>query len=94
MKNPYDIVNRARVTEKASGLKEKHNQYVFEVDTKATKQEIRFAVEKIFNKKVSSVNTMRVTGKKKRERTINFGKKPNWKKAIVTLREGETLELI
>jgi large subunit ribosomal protein L23 len=94
MKNPYDIVKRARVTEKAGGLKEKHNQYVFEVNLKATKQDIRHAVEKIFNKKVDSVNTLRVTGKKKRERTAAFGKKPNWKKAIVTLKAGETLELI
>lgn len=94
MKNPYDVVKGARVTEKSGALKEKYNQYVFEVDTKATKQDIRFAIEKIFNKKVDSVNTLRVTGKKKRERTVNFGKKPNWKKAIVTLRKGETLELI
>lgn len=94
MKNPYDIVKRARLTEKSSALKEKHNQYVFEVDLKATKKDIRFAIEKIFNKKVDSVNTLRVTGKKKRERTVNFGKKPNWKKAIVTLRDGEKLELI
>lgn len=94
MKNPYDIIKRARITEKATALTEKHNQYVFEVDTKATKLDVQFAVEKIFKKKVASVNTMRVSGKKKRERTANFGRKRNWKKAIVTLRDGESIDLI
>jgi large subunit ribosomal protein L23 len=94
MKNPYDIIKTARITEKAGALTEKYNQYVFKVDNKATKQDIRYAIEEIFKKKVAKVNTLRVTGKKKRERTASFGRKASWKKAIVTLKAGEKLELI
>ena len=94
MKNPYDIIQTARITEKAGALTEKHNQYVFKVDRTATKQDIRYAIEEIFKKKVAKVNTLRVTGKKKRERTANFGRKASWKKAIVTLKDGEKLDLI
>ncbi len=94
MKNPYDIIKTARITEKAGKLTELHNQYVFVVDTKATKQDIRYAVQEIFKKKVQDVNTMRITGKKKRERTAAFGRKPSWKKAIVTLHKGEKIDLI
>jgi len=94
MKNPYDIIKTARVTEKAGNLTEKLNKYVFEVERTATKLDIRRAVETIFKKKVSAVNTLRVTGKKKRERTASFGRKPSWKKAIVTLRDGEKIDLI
>ncbi|MEM9444285.1 MAG: 50S ribosomal protein L23 [Verrucomicrobiota bacterium] len=93
MRNPYDIIKTARVTEKATALTERYNQYIFEVDSRATKQEIRFAVEKIFSKSVQSVNTMRVQGKKKRERTANFGRTNHWKKAIITLKEGESIDL-
>jgi len=63
------------------------------VNVRATKVEIKHAVEKIFNKKVDRVNTMQVLGKKKRERRADFGKKPDWKKAIVTLKEGEKISL-
>ena len=94
MKNPYDIIQTARITEKSGALAEKHNQYVFKVSRDATKQDIRYAIEEVFKKKVARVNTLRVTGKKKRERTANYGRKPSWKKAIVTLKAGEKLELI
>ncbi|MDR1146836.1 MAG: 50S ribosomal protein L23 [Verrucomicrobiales bacterium] len=94
MKNPYDIIKTARITEKAGALTERHNQYVFKVDRAATKLDIKYAIEEIFKKKVKSVNTLRVTGKKKRERTANYGRKPSWKKAMVTLKAGDKLELI
>jgi len=94
MKNPYDIIRTARITEKSTSLTELSNQYVFEVDPKATKQEIRNAVSSIFKKDVVSLNTMNVGGKKKRLRTAQFGRKRNWKKAIVRLKEGETIDLI
>ncbi|MEM9399298.1 MAG: 50S ribosomal protein L23 [Verrucomicrobiota bacterium] len=94
MRNPYDIIKTARITEKATALTERHNQYVLVVDRKATKQEISFAVEKIFKKNVERVNTMQVRGKKKRERTANFGRTNHWKKAIITLKEGESLDLV
>lgn len=93
MKSPQDIIRNVRITEKATGLAEKR-QYVFVVDLKATKLEIRHAVQTIFKKEVESVNTLRVRGKKKRERTPALGRRPNWKKAIVTLKEGQTLELV
>jgi len=91
MRDPHTIIKTVRLTEKANLLSDKVNQYVFVVDRTATKQEIKFAVEKVFNKKVTGVNTMQVTGKKKRERRADFGKKPDWKKAIVTLKEGEKI---
>jgi large subunit ribosomal protein L23 len=93
MKDAHSVIKNVRLTEKATGLSGKHNQYVFVVDIKATKQEIRSAVQSIFNKKVERVNTLRVIGKKKRERTASFGRKPNFKKAIVTLKEGESIDL-
>lgn len=93
MKNPYDIIRSNRVTEKASTLAEKHNQYVFEVDNQATKQDIAYAVKTLFNKTVERVNTLRVKGKVKLHRG-RLGRQVNWKKAIVTLKEGEKLDLI
>ena len=94
MREPYDIIKTARVTEKGTALAEKHNQYVFEVDKKATKQEIKFAVQQIFKKSVLSVNTFNVKGKVKRSRlgkAVNTGAR---KKAIVTLKEGDKLEFV
>jgi len=94
MRNPYDIIKTARITEKTTGLTELNNSYVFEVDTKATKVEISEAIQTIFKKKVERVNTMNVRGKKKRLRTANYGMTPRWKKAIVTLKEGESIDLV
>lgn len=93
MRDPYDILKHPCVTEKATALSEK-GQYVFNVATDATKQEIRYAVRQVFQKNVVRVNTMPVAGKKVRARSANFGKKPDWKKAIVTLKAGETIELV
>ena len=64
------------------------------VDRKATKLEIKQAVEKLFGKKVVSVNTANYQGKKKRERRADFGRTASWKKAIVKLKEGETIDLV
>ncbi len=94
MKNPYDIIRTARLTEKGTRLSEAHNQYIFEVAPQATKVDIKRAVEAIFKKKVDRVNTMRVQGKKKRLRTQNYGLTNSWKKAVITLKEGETLDLV
>jgi len=69
------------------------NKYVFRVHPDANKIEIRQAIEKLFKKTVVAVNTCNYTGKKKRERTAAFGRKPHWKKAIVTLKEGDKIEL-
>ncbi|HYZ71541.1 MAG TPA: 50S ribosomal protein L23, partial [Chthoniobacterales bacterium] len=82
-----------RLTEKASLLGERNNQYVFRVATDANKIEIKQAIEKLFGKKVVRVNTAQYAGKKKRERRADFGRKIHWKKAVVTLAEGEKIEL-
>ena len=94
MKEAFDQIQTVILTEKATLLSEKHNQYVFRVRPKANKIEIKRAVEQLFKKTVVSVNTANFAGKKKRERTASFGRRPHWKKAVVTLKEGEKLDLI
>lgn len=93
MQEAYDIIDTIRLTEKATLLGEKHNQYVFRVAPSANKLQIKAAIEKLFGKKVVSVNTANHAGKKKRERTAAYGRKAHWKKAVVTLAEGERIEL-
>jgi large subunit ribosomal protein L23 len=94
MNEPYDLIQTASLTEKSSLLSEKHNKYVFRVSPRANKIQIKKAIETLFHKKVLSVNTCNYAGKKKRERTQNYGRKAHWKKAIVTLKEGEKIELV
>ncbi len=94
MKDLFDIIETASLTEKASILSEKQNKYVFRVSPKANKIEIKRAVEQLFGKKVVDVNTCNYAGKKKRERRADFGRKNHWKKAIVTLKEGEKIDLV
>jgi large subunit ribosomal protein L23 len=91
--DPYSIIRTPLLTEKCHDLKEKHNQVAFRVDRGANKVHIKEAVEKIFKVKVKSVNIMNVQGKRKRLGR-NVGKRPNWKKAVITLQPGETLEII
>ena len=78
------------LTEKAARLKMDNNQVVFEVDRGANKIEIRSAVEEMFGVKVTDVNTLIQRGKVKRMGK-SYGKRKNWKKAIVTLREGDDI---
>ena len=92
MNEPYDIIQTVHLTEKASILSEKHNQYVFKVRMNANKIQIRQAIEKLFKKKVVRVNTIAVGGKFRRGRTQHPGRTSDWKKAIVTLAPGEKLE--
>jgi large subunit ribosomal protein L23 len=94
MKNPYHVVKTLRVTEKGTMLSGRENQYVLAVDKRANKIDIRYAVEKLFKVKVLNVNTLHVRGKNRRERTQQFGKTPDWKKAIVTLKEGDKIEVV
>ena len=81
----YDIIIKPVVTERSMENIES-KRYTFKVDTKANKSEIKKAVETIFGVKVKQVNTMNITGKKKRM-GANVGKRSDWKKAIVTLTE-------
>jgi len=93
MNNPYNIIKTVMITEKSTELSD-HDKYCLKVNTKARKPEIKRAVETIFpNVKVSSVNVINMKGKKKRMRTASYGKRPDWKKAIVTLSEG-SIELV
>ncbi len=92
MKSNLGVIRRPLITEKATGLQEKLNQYAFEVDPRSNKIEIKRAVEVRFNVQVTKVCTMNVPGKLKRLGRFT-GRRPNWKKAIVTLAEGEKIEL-
>ena len=91
MKEAHQIIRRPLVTEKSTQQKEKSNQYAFEVDPKANKIEIQTAVERLFKVKVFQVRTVRVLGKVKRLGR-KYGKRPDWKKAIVTLKEGDRID--
>ena len=88
----YDIILEPLITEKIAGATESANQYGFKVHPKANKKEIKSAVEKIFNVHVESVNTVNVDGKWRRVR-YQPGQTPDWKKAIVTLKKGEKIDL-
>jgi large subunit ribosomal protein L23 len=90
MYDPRDIVVRPVISEKSYDLIE-HNRYTFEVAKSASKPQIADAVSEIFGVTVTNVNTMNVTGKPRRVR-IAKGKTRDWKKAIVTLREGDSIE--
>lgn len=92
MKSPYDVIIRPIITEKANLDKEMRNTYHFEVPLKVNRQEIREAVERIFDVEVADVRTMIVRGKIKR-RGRQVGKRPNWKKALVTLKEGHKIDI-
>lgn len=87
----HRVIVRPIVTENTSLAYTDKGEYVFEVHPDANKHEIRQAIERLFNVKVSQVWTMNVRGKAKRMGT-NIGRRPHWKKAIVTLGEGQTIE--
>jgi len=88
--NTLDVIRGPLITEKTTLLKEDGRTLCFEVATAATKSEIRNAVEQLFKVKVASVRTVSMRGKLKRYGRFE-GKRPNWKKAFVTLREGEKM---
>lgn len=87
----HDVIQRPVVTEKSSIAREEANIATFRVDPYATKLQIRQAVEQLFEVKVTNVRTMQQPGKKKRVGR-SVGRKPAWKKAIVELAEGHTIE--
>lgn len=90
MYDPRDIIVRPVISEKSYDMIE-HNRYTFEVAKSASKPQIADAVSEIFGVTVTNVNTMNVTGKPRRVRVAK-GKTRDWKKAIVTLKEGDTIE--
>jgi large subunit ribosomal protein L23 len=88
----HRTIVRPVITEKSSAAYQDRGEYTFEVHTDASKTQIRAAIEQLFGVKVTGVWTMNVRGKERRMGK-NIGRRPNWKKAIVTLREGDTIEI-
>jgi len=91
LKPARKIILKPLVTEKSTDLRVKEDKYAFEVDLKANKPEIKKAIEELFKVNVVEVHTMIVHGKVKRMGRFE-GKRPNWKKAIVSLKKGEKIE--
>jgi large subunit ribosomal protein L23 len=91
--NAFEIIKTVRLTEKGTRQAEKYNQYTVVADPRANKTEIRQAVQELFKVKVTRVNTLNVRGKFRRKRTLQAGQTSNWKKAIVTLKEGDKIIL-
>ncbi|MDD4956103.1 MAG: 50S ribosomal protein L23 [Candidatus Omnitrophica bacterium] len=91
MKTSHDVLKNMIRTEKGTNMLPQ-NKYVFRVDKRANKVEIRKAVEEIYKVKVKSVNVMNVNGKKKRVR-YHIGNTPSWKKVIVTLKPDNRIEV-
>ena len=87
MKDLYQIIKGPLITEKSTAQKEAASQYGFIVDRRANKVEIKEAVERLFKVKVAQVHTQNVAGKRKRVRQ-HLTRRPHWKKAVVTLKEG------
>lgn len=93
MKDIYQVIKRPLITEKANILKEKDNKVAFVVDRAANKVEIKEAVERLLKVKVLKVNISTMKGKNRRVgRTA--GSRPDWKKAVVTLREGDRIDFV
>ncbi|MDZ4763217.1 MAG: 50S ribosomal protein L23 [Chloroflexota bacterium] len=91
--NLYDVLVRPVVSEKQNGLTTELNQYVFEVASEANKHQIKEAVQIIFEKTVTKVNTMIVPAKRGQRGRRTFIRSQQWKKAIVTLAPGEKIDL-
>ncbi len=87
-----DVVRRPLITEKAERSREAHRHFAFEVHRDATKIQVKQAVEKLFNVHVTAVRTAIARGKNKRVGR-SVGRRPSWKKAVVTLKEGESIAL-
>ena len=92
MPTKHETVVRPLITEKTSAAYQDRNEYTFEVHPDATKPQIRQAIEDLFGVKVTDVWTANQRGKEKRMGR-SVGRRPNWKKAIVKLREGDTIEI-
>lgn len=91
--NLYNVLLAPRVTEKTARVGEQGNQYVFRVATDATKQDIRAAIEQLFEVNVESVRVANVKGKTKSFK-MRPGKRKDWKKAYVRVQEGQVIDLL
>jgi large subunit ribosomal protein L23 len=91
MKEMYGCIRRPIVTEKSNLIKDETNKVVFEVERTANKVEIKEAVQRLFNVTVEDVNVMNFQGKRKRVGRM-FGRRQDWKKAVITLKKGDKIE--
>jgi large subunit ribosomal protein L23 len=89
----FDVIKTVRLTEKGTRQADLFNQYTIVADRRANKVQIRHAVEELFKVHVVKVNTVNSHGKYRRQRTAQAGQTSDWKKAIVTLKEGEKISL-
>jgi large subunit ribosomal protein L23 len=94
MRDIYSVIDTIRLSEKATLLQEKNNEYVFKVATNSNKLEIKQAIEQLFGVKVTAVRTCNYNGKNKRVRRPDAGKTAKWKKAIVRLKDGDSIDLV
>ena len=92
MKDIYRVIVKPLITEKSSDQQANHNKYTFQTNLNANKHEIKAAVEELFKVKVMNVRTCVYHGKKTKVGR-NYGFKPEWKKAIVTVKEGDSIQL-
>ena len=90
--NHLEVLKSPLLTEKLDQLREEQLTYAFKVDRRATKLEVKAAVEKLFKVHVEDVRTLTVRGKNKRAGT-SVGQRPTWKKALIRLRDGEKLDI-
>ena len=90
--NRFEIIKRPLDTEKLDRMRDRENKFAFEIDLKANKTEVKQAIEQLFKVKVLDVKTSIVRGKFRRIGRSE-GQRPNWKKAIVTLKEGDSIQL-
>jgi large subunit ribosomal protein L23 len=91
--NIYEVLKRPIMGEKADRLQDENNQYVFEVDKRANKRMVKEAIEKVFDVHVLDVHIINMPPKRKRYGRRVSVRKPGWKKAIVTLAEGESITM-
>lgn len=91
--NLYEVIRAPRVSEKTARLQEVSNQYVFEIAKTATKADVKAAVERVFGVKVEAVNVVNVKGKVKTFRSRS-GRRNDWRKAYVTLAEGQSIDVM
>jgi large subunit ribosomal protein L23 len=92
MRDPRKIIKRPIITERSTFLQTSGNKYVFEVERRANKIEIAYAVEKLFGVTVLDVQTLNMKGKPKRMGAFS-GHRASWKKAVVTVKEGDYIEI-
>ena len=90
--NRFEILKRPLDTEKLDRMRDRENKFAFEIDMKANKTEVKQAIEQIFKVKVLDIKTSIVRGKRRRIGRSE-GMTPNWKKAIVTLKEGDAISI-